>query len=437
MMKKCPKCGSTRVALILYGLPAFDEELERQLQNEELFLGGCKISGMEPQYHCFACNKDVGSPPILLSKRGMEDYRDIVTSVYFYDGGYFGGWNSITINKTKSGIYAECTTGYRRAPGGTERRELTEAEWEKLLNRLYCKLYVHEWKKEYSNNCVLDGEQWSLEFKLEGRRVRNYGGSNAFPAYWKELKRTFQPFFKEIHANTAPFIHIEVKYHRISKNIPNWVPYRIARRKTTFDYQEQLILDGPAESIEYICQADTGHTERHSYHVEGVSDLLSSLYPDSLSRIQGDPPDIIVDPTNTADYEITMTRESGKVCTVAGSFDKYGLPDDWEDFAESISGLMRNKCIGELLDSSLYGKVKRRQSDLIFCKVTFDDYGRSYTYLANTDDYEPGETVIVPVGSENRETVARIESIEYLQPEDAPFPIEKAKHILRKYTRGD
>jgi len=131
-----------------------------------------------------------------------------------------------------------------------------------------------------------------------------------------------------------------------------------------------------------------------------------------------------------------MRLQSGKVCTVAGSFDKYGLPDDWEDFAEKVSGLMRNNCIGELLDSSLYGKVKRRKTDLIFCKVTFDDYGQAYTYLADTEDYEPGEEVIVPVGSDNRETVARIDSIEYLQPEDAPFPVEKAKHILRKYTHG-
>ena len=43
---------------------------------------------------------------------------------------------------------------------------------------------------------VLDGEQWELEIRLTGRRVRNYSGSNAFPAYWDELKRTFQLYFK-------------------------------------------------------------------------------------------------------------------------------------------------------------------------------------------------------------------------------------------------
>ena len=48
-MKKCPKCGSTRIAPILYGMPAFDEEMARQLDNEELYLGGCKICGIDPE----------------------------------------------------------------------------------------------------------------------------------------------------------------------------------------------------------------------------------------------------------------------------------------------------------------------------------------------------------------------------------------------------
>lgn len=36
MMRKCPKCGSRRVAPILYGMPAFSEEMEQQLKEEKL-----------------------------------------------------------------------------------------------------------------------------------------------------------------------------------------------------------------------------------------------------------------------------------------------------------------------------------------------------------------------------------------------------------------
>ena len=82
-------------------------------------------------------------------------------------------------------------------PVAPMQREVAPAEWMRLLDRLYCKLYLHEWKKRYDDPCVLDGEQWELEIKLTGGRVRNYSGSNAFPPYWAELKTAFRPFFAE------------------------------------------------------------------------------------------------------------------------------------------------------------------------------------------------------------------------------------------------
>lgn len=196
MMKKCPKCGSKRIAPILYGMPAFDEEMEQLLKDEKLYLGGCCISFAQPEYHCFECKKDIGAPPILLSKHGEEDYRDIVTAVRFSDGGFFGGYPEVLIKKASDKIMLDVRPGFRE-PEAFLQRELSEAEWKSLLNRLYGKLYLHEWKKNFVDPCVLDGEQWELELKLTGSRVRNYGGSNAFPPYWAELKTTFRPFFKE------------------------------------------------------------------------------------------------------------------------------------------------------------------------------------------------------------------------------------------------
>ncbi len=194
-MRKCSKCGSKRIAPILYGMPAFDEEMEQQLNNEQLYLGGCCVSAWDPKYHCFECGKDIGSPPILFSKRGEEDYRSIVSAIRFKDGGYFDGYDEVVIKKTPSGTIADISPNFQREYVGGQ-RTLSEKEWNKLLDRLFCKLYVHEWKKQYNDGSVLDGEQWELEIRLTDRRVRNYSGSNAFPAYWGELKRIFQPYFK-------------------------------------------------------------------------------------------------------------------------------------------------------------------------------------------------------------------------------------------------
>lgn len=65
--------------------------------------------------------------------------------------------------------------------------------------------------------------------------------------------------------------------------------------------------------------------------------------------------------------------------------------------------------------------------------MVFEEGGRTYCYLADSDDYCEGDLVVAPAGPENREAVVRIESIEYYSEDEAPFPVDRAKHILRKY----
>lgn len=61
-MVRCPKCGSQKIAPILYGMPVSDEEMEERINNQELYLGGCCVSDLDPQFHCFECGKDFGKP---------------------------------------------------------------------------------------------------------------------------------------------------------------------------------------------------------------------------------------------------------------------------------------------------------------------------------------------------------------------------------------
>ena len=69
-MKSCPFCGSKNIAEYLYGLPCFNEALEKDLEAKRIILGGCMIDGSEPSYHCNDCERDFG-------------YRDDASSSYF------------------------------------------------------------------------------------------------------------------------------------------------------------------------------------------------------------------------------------------------------------------------------------------------------------------------------------------------------------------
>jgi hypothetical protein len=60
-LKKCPKCGSDSIAEILYGLPAFDEQMERDIDSGKIVLGGCCISDDSSKGHCNKCKYEWGS----------------------------------------------------------------------------------------------------------------------------------------------------------------------------------------------------------------------------------------------------------------------------------------------------------------------------------------------------------------------------------------
>ena len=203
---KCPRCGSIDTARYIYGYPAFSEEMEKKLKEGKWALGGCCMNGVEingqyvetmPTRCCNNCKKDFGSAPILITRKtGMaEDYRDIVKSIKFSVGGYFGGYTVVTISQNSEGA----NVNVQKFPDGLdipENKQITKSKWNKIVNTLYSQLYLNEWKKRFVDPQVMDGTQWSLDINLSNRRARHYYGSNDYPPYWPELKKIFGEFAK-------------------------------------------------------------------------------------------------------------------------------------------------------------------------------------------------------------------------------------------------
>jgi hypothetical protein len=200
----------------------------------------------------------------------------------------------------------------------------------------------------------------------------------------------------------------------------------------TFDYSEKLIVDRKTESIEYIQNIGTGCVISQKYHVEeDISNLLDGLDADSLFRnIEGNPADVIDDPNETKDYTITVDFKKKPQLIIIGSFDKNGLPDDWPEFAEKIFDCISSYGYSEILSPSVYGKVKRRAGEFMFCCVKFTKGSKSYYYISDDDTIKVGDLVKVPAGKDEHTATAEVVDIEYFSEEKAPFPIEKVKHII-------
>lgn len=158
---------------------------------------------------------------------------------------------------------------------------------------------------------------------------------------------------------------------------------------------------------------------------------------DLFGNIVGNPDDIIENPNETKDYKITIYYKKTPQKVIAGSFDKNGLPDAFEEFADAVFDFIRFYGWGEILDPSVYGKVKRRTTDYIYCSVVFEEGQKSYYYLTEDGSIKIGDFVLVPAGKDNREVVVEVVNIEYFSEDNVPLPIEKTKRIIRKCMDED
>lgn len=71
-LSTCPNCGSDNVAEILWGLPSFTEELQKELAEGKVVLGGCCVSSDDPKFECNNCGQRFG-------KSGFaEDFVEIM-----------------------------------------------------------------------------------------------------------------------------------------------------------------------------------------------------------------------------------------------------------------------------------------------------------------------------------------------------------------------
>ena len=56
---KCPACGGNRFGSYLWGMPSPDDELFRQMDEDEVRLGGCIVSDEDAFWFCRDCDADI------------------------------------------------------------------------------------------------------------------------------------------------------------------------------------------------------------------------------------------------------------------------------------------------------------------------------------------------------------------------------------------
>lgn len=231
---------------------------------------------------------------------------------------------------------------------------------------------------------------------------------------------------------------ITIDYNRHSQ-IKTGTPLNERIGHVMWDYSEHIMIDRTTEKLTYIQDVGSDCRVTREYQVkDGITDLLDSMDTDSFFDYnEGNPDDTIDNLDEEKSYVITVDFKKAPQRVIVGCFDKYGLPEDWPEFAEEILSFINFYGQGEALNPTNYGKSKRRNGDYIFCSVTFEKNGKDYYYLADDDHYQVGDYVFVPSGTDGHMAIVRILEIEYFAENIMPYPVDKMKHIIRKCTKGE
>lgn len=232
----------------------------------------------------------------------------------------------------------------------------------------------------------------------------------------------------------------ELVINKITLDYKHVENYYIANKKTvSYKYDEHLIINRNNNTLEYIQNVTDSSKVSFKFELDDViSKFLDSFNANKLfTNVKGNPDDVIDSDNDIKDYLITIDFNDNQQRVITGSFDKLGLPDDYEDFAQAIFGFIKFFGFGDILNPNIFNKTKRCESDLILLSVVFDEGHKSYYYLTDDASIETDDLVLVPAGKDNDEKIVRVVDVDYYAKDDLPILYEYTKHIIRKCTDED
>lgn len=201
------------------------------------------------------------------------------------------------------------------------------------------------------------------------------------------------------------------------------------------EQSESLSINRKMEILKHVHGLSPECQVTNLYHISGgIPNLLDGLEDLNLTEREGNPPDAEDNPDDVKEYSLKIRWRSGQVDELDGTYDKLSLPEYFPKLVEKVRDFISFYGLGEFFNEDAYSRKKRCKSDLIFCKVIFADAEKEYTYFADEDIYEKGDFAWAPAGKDNKEKIVRVTDVEYLQPEEAPFPVEKTKKLIRRLT---
>ena len=125
-----------------------------------------------------------------LKNQSFEDSISLINKVIFSIGGFFCGFEKMTISIDKSHLYVGIHHSLKPSADSKDENDFQLTK-EEFLEGIH-ELHIGEWRRNYSPNrfgyYILDGTQWELEIYFSnGKKPLKAYGSNSYPYNFDEF----------------------------------------------------------------------------------------------------------------------------------------------------------------------------------------------------------------------------------------------------------
>lgn len=134
-------------------------------------------------------------------------------------------------------------------------------------------------------------------------------------------------------------------------------------------------------------------------------------------------------------YDLKAEYENGEKVQRTGKYSRVSIPEkSWHKAIDAIRKFLPGEVPSEILNLMSFMQAIK-PGEVKYCGVIFSDGGRIYHYRTRDLTLMPGDKVIVPVGLENFEKNACIETIQFCKWDNTPYPLEKTKEIIGRIDK--
>lgn len=187
----CPRCGNCENARILWGLPAYDEELIEQEQRGEVWLGGCNVPrDGAPVYHCNACERNFGAAKF----QGVDLAREITRITYMDRAVSFPEMRVLTFNLTSHEVIHERHDLRTIGDVFDPPLDIEAREAHALAQTMIKRWFFSDWPDTMENVMgVIDGTRWRITVEWPSGSLEK-SGENNYPPYWSRFERRMEGY---------------------------------------------------------------------------------------------------------------------------------------------------------------------------------------------------------------------------------------------------